>query len=117
MLKAIFFPDSFTVFFWGIVFLLMETATAIHILYNKREEHVSAVFWLLVVYSFPIAGIIFYVLFGINRVFTEGKKIKTASIKFREEKTRQMHNAFRRHLKIRRHIFSLKILGGIIQII
>jgi len=111
MLKAIFFPDSFTVFFWGIVFLLMETATAIHILYNKREEHVSAVFWLLVVYSFPIAGIIFYVLFGINRVFTEGKKIKTASIKFREEKTRQMHNAFRRHLKIQKTHLLVENIG------
>lgn len=102
MIRKIVFADSFTMFFWGVTLFLMASATAVHILYNRREEHVSTVLWLFVVYTFPLFGIVFYILFGINKIYTTGAKIKSASDKFKIEKKRQIHPALKQHLEIQK---------------
>jgi len=74
-----FYPDFFTVSYIGMVSMLISTVTAVHILLNKHEEPVSAVLWLLIVFIFPIFGVLFYLIFGINRVRTKGLRLKVAN--------------------------------------
>lgn len=70
--------DFLVTVFLGLGFFLISLVTSIHILLNKHEEPVSAVLWVFVVFSFPIVGLIFYLIFGINRRHTQGIRIKTA---------------------------------------
>jgi cardiolipin synthase len=58
---------------------LLDIVTTIHILLNKHEEAASAVLWLMTVFFIPGFGILLYILFGINRVYTKGLKIKVAN--------------------------------------
>ncbi|HPN83768.1 MAG TPA: cardiolipin synthase [Victivallales bacterium] len=99
MIRAIFFPDSFTMFFWGVVVFAMAFATASHILMNKREEPVSSVLWIFIVFTFPVAGILLYLIFGINKLFTNEEKMKLATELIRTEKRTPLHEVIRRHLE------------------
>ncbi len=111
MLRTVFFPDSFTMFFWGVVVLMMAVATALHILHNKREEPVSSVLWLFIVFTFPLAGIIFYLLFGVNKVYTIGERVKDAAEKLRRKRREQIHSALKRHIEVQRRYASPRISG------
>ncbi len=102
MLKALFFPDSFTMFFWGVVILLMTLVTATHILMNKREEASSSVLWLFVVFTFPVVGMIFYLLFGINKIHTTGTKIRFSAELLKIEKKSHLHNVIKCHINEQR---------------
>ncbi len=81
ILRLDFFTFSYVGFFVGMVCLV----TAVHILLNKHEEPVSAVMWLVLVFSFPGAGVLLYVLFGINRIRTRGMKVRYSSERMRGE--------------------------------
>jgi len=71
--------DILTLSYFSVFVSLISCVTAIHILINKHEESVSAVTWLLVVFAFPGLGVVFYLLFGINKIYTRGLKIKLAN--------------------------------------
>jgi cardiolipin synthase len=75
---AMIYFDVFTLSYLSIVLLIICSVTAVHILLNKHEEPVSSVMWLIMVFAFPGVGVLFYLLFGINRINTRGLKIKIA---------------------------------------
>lgn len=67
--------------FWGWLFIfvvLIDVATALHILLNKREEPTSAILWLLVVFDFHLLGVATYLVLGVNRLKTMGEKVRGA---------------------------------------
>src|SRR5580765_6131802 len=55
---------AWTLTFFSVVLALTTTA---HILTHKRESR-SAITWIGLVWMAPIFGVIFYFLFGINRI-------------------------------------------------
>jgi cardiolipin synthase len=75
----------------------MACATAVHILLHKNEEPVSAVLWLFIVFTFPLAGMAIYILFGINKVHTIGEKVKIAADLTHGKKTSHIYSAIKRH--------------------
>ena len=70
--------DIFTLSYLSVVLFIICSVTAVHILLNKHEEPVSSVMWLIIVFAFPGVGVLFYLLFGINKINTKGLKIKIA---------------------------------------
>ena len=78
-------PDYMILSFLSAVMLLINLATAVHILLNKHDEAVSAVMWLLMVFLIPPAGLILYIFFGINRIKTRALKIQIANQLISEE--------------------------------
>ncbi|OGV54559.1 MAG: cardiolipin synthase [Lentisphaerae bacterium GWF2_52_8] len=93
------FLDFFSTGYVVLVSFLIETAVAIHILLNKRDDSVSAALWLMIVYSIPGLGIVLYLLFGINRIQTLGRSIKFANDLMRTERGDPIHKALSRHLE------------------
>ncbi len=64
------------------VVYLLDAVAAVHILLNKRDEPERAALWLLIVLSFPILGILLYLVAGLNRRDSLGFKIETAGAQF-----------------------------------
>jgi cardiolipin synthase len=64
---------------WVIIVLLelLSWATATHALLNKRDPR-AALGWIAVCIMFPPLGPLFYFLFGINRVRTQGQRLGSA---------------------------------------
>lgn len=80
MLDSIFInPDYFKISYFTIVVILLNAATAIHILLNKHDQPVSAVMWLLIVFFIPLLGLTFYLFFGINRTKARALNIQIAN--------------------------------------
>ncbi|HCE43862.1 MAG TPA: cardiolipin synthase [Lentisphaeria bacterium] len=71
--------DAFTTVFIIVVDIIICGVVAVHILLNKHEEATSALAWLIIVFSFPIAGTLLYIVFGINRIYTKGVDIQNAN--------------------------------------
>ncbi len=67
-----------TILFFVIV-ASVDIVAMIHILMNKHEEPVSAILWLFVVFTFPVVGVMLYLIAGINRTKTLGPKIALAN--------------------------------------
>lgn len=89
--------DYFHIGYYGVTIFLIDLVTGIHVLLNKHEESASAVLWLLFVFYFPVIGVILYLIFGINRVYTRGIQVKLANELIKSEKTDPVHNAFANH--------------------
>ena len=69
-----------------IVFILQMICAA-YILLTKRGSSVSTVLWLLIVLGFPFgAGIILYLFFGFNRLYTLGRAVSRSGNDFLQEK-------------------------------
>jgi cardiolipin synthase len=51
-------------------YLAIQLAAAAHILFTKHEEPASALLWLLLIVLLPVFGLLFYFIFGINRIKT-----------------------------------------------
>jgi cardiolipin synthase A/B len=56
------------------VFLLFAWATALHALLNKRDPR-AALSWIALCILFPPLGALLYILFGVNRVRTQGRRL------------------------------------------
>ena len=90
MLDSVFIhPDFFKISYFTIVVILVNTATAIHILLNKHDQPVSAVMWLLTVYFIPVLGVTLYILFGINRTKTRALNIQIANELIKNERAKK----------------------------
>jgi cardiolipin synthase len=63
-------------YFWLLiaVFLLFAWAAALHAMLYKRDSR-AALAWIVVCIVFPPLGALFYFLFGINRVRTQGQRL------------------------------------------
>ncbi len=74
---AVMIPGSWEIliFFTAIA----DIVTIIHILGNKHDEPTSAILWIFIIANFHAAGIIIYLLLGINRLKTTGLKISKAN--------------------------------------
>lgn len=114
----IFRLDIFTFSYVGFFVAMVCFATAVHILLNKHEEPVSAVLWLVLVFSFPGLGVALYIVFGVNRVRTRGLRIQTSTDRMLSGlesggESRQVESSVRAALANRvkeRHEFEFK--GG-----
>ena len=51
-------------------------AAALHILLNMRDEPERALLWLLLVFAFPVLGVILYLFFGLSRRNTFGSRVR-----------------------------------------
>ena len=90
--------DIFTTIFLIIVDIIICTIVAVHIVLNKHGEPPAAVAWLLIVFSFPIAGTLLYILFGINKMYTRGIQIKVAHDLVSSHKNNPDHQPINRYL-------------------
>ncbi|MFZ1982788.1 MAG: phospholipase D-like domain-containing protein, partial [Desulfatitalea sp.] len=63
-------------YYWLLIgcVLLFSWATALHALLYKRDSR-AALAWIVVCIVFPPMGALFYFLFGINRVRTQGQRL------------------------------------------
>jgi cardiolipin synthase len=99
--------DTFYVSYFSLVLLAFSVAAAVHILLNKHDEPVSTVLWLFVVFSLPLAGMVFYLFFGINRLQTRGLRIRMANELMTGQRNDPMHRGLAAHLaEQRRHTLS-----------
>lgn len=73
-----------------ILIVVIDIITMIHILMHKHEEPTSALMWMFVVFGFPIIGVIFYLIAGINRMETLGFKIALANEKINDQQKKQV---------------------------
>jgi len=65
-----------------VAYLIIQFGAGIHILFTKHEEPPSALLWLLVIIILPVAGLILYLIFGINRLKSMESSMKYSSDKF-----------------------------------
>ncbi len=82
--------------------IAIHAVVFIHILLNKHEEPASAVLWLVVVVVFPFVGIIFYLMFGVNRLKTTGVSIQLANDMVDEETGEMLRKGLLRHLEVQK---------------
>lgn len=61
----------------ALVSLAAAVATGLHVLLKKRDGR-SAAFWLVIVTFVPLLGSMFYLLFGINLIRRQGRKLRQA---------------------------------------
>jgi cardiolipin synthase len=90
--------DVFTTVFLIIVDIVICAFVAVHIVLNKHEEPPAAVAWLIIVFSFPIAGTLLYILFGINKMYTRGIQIKVAHDLVSSHKNNPEHQPINKYL-------------------
>jgi cardiolipin synthase len=102
--------DVFTTVFLIIVDIIICSFVAVHIVLNKHGEPPAAVAWLIIVVSFPIAGTLLYILFGINKMYTRGIQIKIANDLVSSHKNNPDHQPINRYL-IEQTKFILKPAG------
>jgi len=74
----------------GVLFAI-NIVVSVHILLKKSSEPTSAMLWLFVIFSMPVAGICLYLLFGINRLKTVGLKVKLANQLIKAEIAEPVH--------------------------
>ncbi len=99
--------DIFTTAFIVAVDIIICSVVAIHILLNKHDEPTSAIAWLIIVFSFPIAGTLFYLIFGVNRIYTKGVDIQNAHDFVNSHKNKpNLVPASKYFQNIGRHIFK-----------
>ncbi len=101
------FLDFLTASYIGIFLLVVNIITGVHILLTKNEEPTSAVLWLVVVFTFPVLGLLLYLFFGINRLKTRGIRIHEASKRVKTGREESMKKALVRHMNEQReHVQS-----------
>jgi cardiolipin synthase A/B len=61
----------------ALISLAAATATGLHVLLKKRDARSSA-YWLVIVMFVPLLGSLFYLLFGINSIRRQGRKLRKA---------------------------------------
>ena len=66
---------------WAVVLALISltaaVSTGVHVLLKKRDAR-SAAYWLVIVTFVPLLGSVFYLLFGINLIRRQGRKLRQA---------------------------------------
>jgi cardiolipin synthase len=90
--------DALTTIFLIFVDIVICAIVAIHIVLNKHGEPQAAIAWLIIVFSFPIAGTLLYILFGINKMYTRGIQIKIAHDLVSSHKNNPDHQPINRYL-------------------
>ena len=68
------------------VVFILQVACAIHILLTKRGSAVSTALWIFMVIGIPVLGMILYLFFGFNRLYTLGRAISRSKQDFIQEK-------------------------------
>jgi cardiolipin synthase len=102
--------DIVTTIFLIIVDIIICSFVAVHIVLNKHGEPPAAVAWLIIIFSFPIAGTLLYMFFGINKMYTRGLQIKIAHDLVSSHKNNPDHQSINRYL-IEQAKFILKPEG------
>jgi cardiolipin synthase len=64
--------------FWLALSLGIAACTVVHVLLGRRDAR-SAAYWLVIVAFVPVLGSLFYLLFGINLIRRQGKRLRTAT--------------------------------------
>lgn len=90
--------DVFTTAFLILVDIIICAFVAVHIVLNKHGEPPAAIAWLIIVFSFPIAGTVLYILFGINKMYTRGVQIKMAHDLVSSHKNNPDHQPINKYL-------------------
>jgi hypothetical protein len=65
--------DTATDIFWvllifALIWLVVLVAVFVHIFRRREMSLITKIFWIIVILSFPVLGLIIYLLFGRKRV-------------------------------------------------
>ena len=75
--------------------LVLEILTVLHILMTMRDDSERASLWLILVILLPLLGIFLYLVAGISRLNTFGKRITLSVDRFLRERAVAEHNSLR----------------------
>jgi len=82
----------------GVLLLLaLVILTILHILFTMRDDPERALLWLLLVILLPLFGIFLYLIAGISRLNTFGKRISFSVDQFLRERAIAEHNSLRNY--------------------
>ncbi len=73
---------------WNVLLLAAVVSCILDVLHSEEEEPDRRTFWLVMLLSIPVAGILLYMLVGRSRRDTVGRRIAISSVNFRR---RLMH--------------------------
>ena len=86
------------IYFAGAALLLtLEILTILHILFTMRDDSERALLWLLLVIMLPLFGIFLYLIAGISRLNTFGKRITHSVDRFLRERAKAEHNSLQHY--------------------
>jgi cardiolipin synthase len=94
--------DYRTTLLLTIAYLLIQLAMAFHILLHKKEEASSAVLWLVSIFTIPFLGIFLYLIFGVNRIKSTGRRTRLANDLIHTAKNAPIHAAMKNYLEEQR---------------
>lgn len=71
---------------WSVLHILGFLWVLQHLTRNRRDP-VSAMLWIMITWTIPIAGFLLYVSFGVNRVASKSWKQETSNQRFQKERS------------------------------
>ena len=83
-----------------LLILILELLTVLHILLTMRDDSERASLWLILVILLPGLGIFLYLVAGISRLNTFGKRITHSVDRFLQERTVAEHNSLRNYREV-----------------
>jgi cardiolipin synthase A/B len=78
-LSELYQAPSFWTLLGLVISLLAAVATGTHVLLKKRDAR-SAAYWLVIVIFVPLLGSVFYLLFGINLIRRQGRRLRPVTL-------------------------------------
>ena len=90
----------------AILLLSLEILTVLHILFTMRDDSERALLWLILVLLLPFFGMALYLVAGISRLNTFGKRISHSVDCFLQERTSAEHNSLRQYREVIRQFLK-----------
>ena len=87
-------------FFGAFLLLLLELLVILHILFTMRGDSERASLWLILVILLPACGILLYLVAGMSRQNTFGKRISHSVDRFLHERAAAEHSSLRDYREI-----------------
>ena len=91
-----------------------EILTILHILLTMRDDSERAALWLILVILLPAAGMILYLVTGISRLNTFGKRITLSVDRFLRERSEAEHHALRSRKEMMRQFRCTEPRNGVV---
>ena len=80
--------------------LVLEILTILHILLTMRDDSERASLWLILVILLPAFGMLLYLVAGISRLNTFGRRISHSVDRFLQERAAAEHNSLRNYREV-----------------
>ena len=80
--------------------LVLELLTVLHILLTMRDDSERASLWLILVILLPVLGVFLYLIAGVSRLNTFGKRITSSVDRFLQERAIAEHNSLSNYCEV-----------------